>query len=383
MSDDRIKPLPHREPEELAEFAAALEALRRRRHLTYRSLSTTTGYSSSVLSKAASGSERPTLEVVRAFVAACGDDVPIWTDRWATMTAAVERHQRDLRAMTDSPYELLTCPSSPARFNRQLQLRVCRDHKQAAAAVRANYAPSTASGVFKGNRLANEEFVRRMLAAAGAPEHEQAVWLKWRRELSQEPQPAVRSVANEAPAQRSSGRRRAGIRLVPAIVPGICVILISMASLQLDNPPAPVHPDARSSSSNVRPQPRPTNIPPDNTAPTPHSTAAVPRVVDGKNSRQPGPGSALPNTTTPEEIRRWPAKVVRNRASTDGPHVDVYPVRPGQTIYIVCFTTKTEPKGWYYTDNGYYVDPAIVRFSGDDQSAVPPCDEVSFPEAGK
>src|SRR5690348_5715659 len=176
-----------------------------------------TGYSSSVLSKAASGTERPTLDVVCAFVTACDDDVPTWISRWTAMTAAVDRHQRELQAMADAPYELMVCPSSPARFNRQLQLRICRRDKQAAVSLRANYAPSTASGVFKGNRLANEEFVRRMLVAIGASEHEQDVWLAWRGQLSREPR-ASASPATAASAPRSGLLRRPSIRLVALAV---------------------------------------------------------------------------------------------------------------------------------------------------------------------
>jgi len=315
------------ELDELAAFGAALEELRRQSRLSYRSLSTKAGCSSSALAKAASGRERPTLDVVRAFVTACEGDLPDWIVRWHRMSAAVDRHQRDLQAMVDTPYEIMTCPGSPARFNRRLQLRVCRAGKQAGVALRANYAPSTASGVFNGTRLASEEFVRRMLAAAGASDEEQAAWLEWRNQLARGPRPTASSVERVARAQRS--RRR----LLPFAVAALGLTGAAvMLALSFSRP------------GKIRTSPPPT-------------TEAL---SGGFAYRAPNVG-----TTATAGVRKWRATIVGGH----GP------------VNVVCFTTQTQPIGWYYTDQGVYLDPAIVQFTGDDRNAVPACNTVAFPKA--
>jgi transcriptional regulator with XRE-family HTH domain len=379
----------HSELEELATFGAALEKLRRQSQLSYRSLSTKAGYSSSVLAKAASGRDRPTLEVVRAFVTACGGDLSAWTSRWHTMNAAVDRYQRELLAMVDTPYEFLACPSSPARFNRQLQLRVCRAGKQAAVALRANYAPSTASGVFKGTRLANEEFVRRMLAAASAPDGEQAVWLEWRCQLAREPRPATSPTKTVAPAQRSRLLRRARLALNVAVATGVLGTTGAAVAFALSSGSpgtVPLNAESRSHRADT---------------PPPHSTTKAPSGAFDHEVGVPSVGgtpiaeTARVNTVptlppaslavTPDGVRRWKATTVGDRTQMDNALSGLKgwsPIRPGDTVYVVCFTTKTQPTGWYYTDRGNYLDPAIVRFSGDDKNAVPACSKVPFPEIG-
>ncbi|MGC9669452.1 helix-turn-helix domain-containing protein [Planosporangium sp. 12N6] len=49
---------------------------------TYRALAKTAGYSATTLSEAAGGLRKPTLEVVLAYVGACGGDVDEWRRRW-------------------------------------------------------------------------------------------------------------------------------------------------------------------------------------------------------------------------------------------------------------------------------------------------------------
>jgi hypothetical protein len=56
---------------------------------TYRALSKTAGYSPTTLSEAAAGMRKPTLEVVLAYVGACGGDVEAWTARWHELDAAL------------------------------------------------------------------------------------------------------------------------------------------------------------------------------------------------------------------------------------------------------------------------------------------------------
>jgi transcriptional regulator with XRE-family HTH domain len=63
-------------------FAHDLRALREKADLTYRELAERARYGRSTLSDAASGRELATLDVVRAFVKACGGDEDEWTARW-------------------------------------------------------------------------------------------------------------------------------------------------------------------------------------------------------------------------------------------------------------------------------------------------------------
>ncbi len=54
---------------------------------TYRALARAAGYSATTLSEAASGMRRPSLDVVLAYVGACGGDVEAWRRRWHEMDA--------------------------------------------------------------------------------------------------------------------------------------------------------------------------------------------------------------------------------------------------------------------------------------------------------
>ncbi|MCF2528397.1 helix-turn-helix domain-containing protein [Yinghuangia soli] len=72
----------------LAAFAYDLAALRRDAGLTVRQLASRAYLSSGAISTAANGRALPTLEVTRAYVAACGGDVADWEARWGELDAA-------------------------------------------------------------------------------------------------------------------------------------------------------------------------------------------------------------------------------------------------------------------------------------------------------
>jgi hypothetical protein len=274
------------------------------------------------------------------------------------MRAAVDRYQRELLTLVDTPYDLMSCPTSPARFNRQLQLRVGRASKQAGVALRANYAPCTASGVFKGTRLANEEFVRRMLIAAGAEDKEQAVWLEWRLQLAREPRPVVSSATRVAPTRRLRWLKWAASALIFAIV------VVGLTGAAVRSAPNSSHPgNMRLDVESRAPPTTEGSYGPSMDVPTAEGTPSAEKVRATTAPTPPTPSSQV----TPDGVRTW-------KATINGDQTD--------PVYVVCFTTKTEPKGWYYTDRGDYLDPAIVRFSGDDRNAVPPCNKVAFPENG-
>ncbi|GAB3233391.1 hypothetical protein GCM10027447_29770 [Glycomyces halotolerans] len=81
----------------LQQFAHQLRELRScRTGNTYRAMSERAHYSASTLARAAGGRELPSLEVVTAYVAACGGDVQQWTERW-------HRLQRDLATGVEEP----------------------------------------------------------------------------------------------------------------------------------------------------------------------------------------------------------------------------------------------------------------------------------------
>jgi transcriptional regulator with XRE-family HTH domain len=63
-------------------FAYDLRALKEKTGLTYRQLAKRAGYSRTTLSDAANGRDLPTLDVVQAYVGACGGNTAEWDSRW-------------------------------------------------------------------------------------------------------------------------------------------------------------------------------------------------------------------------------------------------------------------------------------------------------------
>lgn len=100
----------------LPRFAEDLRELRRNvPGLTYRAMSKKANYSPSVLSEAAAGRKLPTLEVTRAYVAACGGDVETWDTRWqAVATELNPTGTQDSNANTDLTEAGLAQETTPA-----------------------------------------------------------------------------------------------------------------------------------------------------------------------------------------------------------------------------------------------------------------------------
>jgi transcriptional regulator with XRE-family HTH domain len=73
----------------LQSFAHDLRALRGKKGLTYRQLAVKAGYSRTTLSDAAKGEDLPTVDVVRAYVGACGGDEEDWARRWHEVNAVL------------------------------------------------------------------------------------------------------------------------------------------------------------------------------------------------------------------------------------------------------------------------------------------------------
>jgi transcriptional regulator with XRE-family HTH domain len=74
-------------------FAHDLRSLREKSGLTYRQLEKAARYSRTTLADAASGKVWPTLDVVRAYVAACGGDVDEWVTRWQEANTRLSAEQ--------------------------------------------------------------------------------------------------------------------------------------------------------------------------------------------------------------------------------------------------------------------------------------------------
>lgn len=78
--------------------------LRRLRHsagdLTYREMARKTHYSATTLSAAAAGRRLPSLEVMKAFVQACGGNIALWEQRWILIAEEGDRHGCLLGAVT-------------------------------------------------------------------------------------------------------------------------------------------------------------------------------------------------------------------------------------------------------------------------------------------
>lgn len=93
------------EPGPLHDFAFDLRELRADTRMTYRAMARKAGYSASALSAAASGDMLPTLEVLLAYVAACGGDVAEWERRWQDLSTA--RSEPEPGSSVDPPDEEL------------------------------------------------------------------------------------------------------------------------------------------------------------------------------------------------------------------------------------------------------------------------------------
>ncbi|MFR9777390.1 helix-turn-helix domain-containing protein [Micromonospora sp. MS34] len=92
----------------LPRFAHGLRELRvAAGNPTYRSMARLAGFSATTLSEAAAGTRRPSLDVVLAYVGACGGDAAEWRARWQQLDAVLRESEASARmaedAATDQP----------------------------------------------------------------------------------------------------------------------------------------------------------------------------------------------------------------------------------------------------------------------------------------
>jgi transcriptional regulator with XRE-family HTH domain len=96
----------------LPRFAQELRKLRMEAgNPTYRALAKAAGYSATTLSEAAGGTRKPSLDVVLAFVGACGGDPDLWRERWIDLDAALRPEAVKLAEPTQPAVQAETAAS--------------------------------------------------------------------------------------------------------------------------------------------------------------------------------------------------------------------------------------------------------------------------------
>ncbi|MFE0024923.1 helix-turn-helix domain-containing protein [Amycolatopsis sp. NPDC059021] len=101
------------------EFAQALRQLRREAGSPpYRLLAARAHYSASTLAAAAGGRQLPSLQVTRAFAAACGADPGVWEQRWRDTRALLDTAAATTTAGASERVPTMRPPGTPAGDTR-------------------------------------------------------------------------------------------------------------------------------------------------------------------------------------------------------------------------------------------------------------------------
>lgn len=370
MPRSRAKIRP--EPPELAEFVSELEELRLMSGLSNVGIAKIMSCNVGVVTRVTRGADRPSWRTVAGYVEACGGDVGEWKRRWDAMNAAVDHHRRAQRqTIRDIPYEEMEAPSSPFAFNCHLQKRICREDSQRAVVRRAHYEETTASTHFNSNRIAPEKFTRDVLVAAGADNSEIAVWMAWRAELVGSP---------DEPA--NSWRRRSVVALTLAIV--AVLVVVAVWALPSASPGTdarfgvePTQPGREAALPGDSKKEGPSPVRQPSPAQPSRALAASPDLV------LTAPNQPAPNLDAAGQPPMISAKILGDRPAngTSKPTDDTSALGSGQEVKIVCMTIGIEPRGWYYTAEGYFVHPESVQFVNEQDAAkVSGCAEINFLE---
>ncbi|MET8848490.1 helix-turn-helix transcriptional regulator [Amycolatopsis sp. NPDC004625] len=205
----RERPIDPRVSGPLAEFADGLRQLRGQAGLSYRELAQHAHYSASVLSEAASGMSRPSLEVTLAYVRGCGgteQELKQWAQAWQLLneqfTTKSELQPPRVRAaiLRRSPRQVqMRIPATGAKsatpislpdprtattipeFTAQLRLlreRLGLSYAQLAERTLSDYplSKSTIHAMLTSNRLPQPGHLRAVINACGQEDHLDA-WL--------------------------------------------------------------------------------------------------------------------------------------------------------------------------------------------------------------
>ncbi|WP_210717200.1 helix-turn-helix domain-containing protein [Amycolatopsis acididurans] len=140
---------------------------------SYRLLGKMSGYSAATLSKAAAGQTLPRLEVVLAFVAACGGDCDqmrlFWIDAYAELHGVAP----------PNPEASTTAAEFAAQLDALMRLSGFQSqHTMANAAKKSSIrlSRSTLCRILSGQRLPSAGTLRKFLLTCGVPGQEQARW---------------------------------------------------------------------------------------------------------------------------------------------------------------------------------------------------------------
>ena len=151
--------------EDVEEFAAALQRVRRNAGLTYRELAERAHYSHPHLIRATNGKHLPAWEVAAAYLAGCGvpaDLMPVWRRRWEEAS----RDPRDVVALLENAETLEHLGAAVAALTRPRSLRAL---EQQTGIPRA-----TVQAWLRGSRLPGRDRLDHLVRSIGATPQERA-----------------------------------------------------------------------------------------------------------------------------------------------------------------------------------------------------------------
>jgi transcriptional regulator with XRE-family HTH domain len=151
--------------DEVQEFAAALQRVRRQAGLTYRELADHAHYSHAHLVRATSGKHLPSWDVTAAFLTGCGvpaDLMPVWLRRWE----AASRGPQDVAELLRTAETLTELGAALSALARP---RSSRTLEQLTGIPR-----TTLQAWFQGIRLPGRDRLDRLVRAVGATAEERA-----------------------------------------------------------------------------------------------------------------------------------------------------------------------------------------------------------------
>jgi transcriptional regulator with XRE-family HTH domain len=155
--------------QEVQEFAAALQRVRRQAGLTYRELADHAHYSHAHLVRATSGKHLPSWDVTAAFLTGCGvpaELMPIWHRRWETIS-------RDPQDLVELLRTAATLEELGAALSALARPRSLRTLEQLTGVPRA-----TIQAWLSGTRLASRDRLDCLVRALGATTQERAAFAR-------------------------------------------------------------------------------------------------------------------------------------------------------------------------------------------------------------
>ncbi|MFF0269142.1 helix-turn-helix domain-containing protein [Kribbella sp. NPDC004536] len=151
--------------EDVEEFGAALQRVRRNAGLTYRELADRAHYSHPHLIRATNGKHLPTWDVAAAYLTGCGvpaDLMPVWRRRWEEAS----RDPRDVVVLLDEAETLEHLGAAVAALTRPRSLR--------ALAQDTGIPRATIQAWLRGTRFPGRDRLDQLVRAVGGTREERA-----------------------------------------------------------------------------------------------------------------------------------------------------------------------------------------------------------------